>query len=81
MLALGFLDLGRSAHVGSGFIYFKEGAKFAYGVDDPVLAERLELLHTLEGCDCGQWYPVIVVRRVETPHESEGALEERRRRE
>jgi len=76
MLALGLLDFGRSTHVGSGFVYFEEGAMFAYGVDDPVLAERLELFHTLEGRDRGQWYPVIVVRRVETPHESGGASEE-----
>jgi hypothetical protein len=63
-------------HVGSRFIYLEKGAKSAYGVDDPVLAERLELLHTLEGRDCGQWNPVVVVRRVETPHESEGTSEE-----
>jgi len=72
VLALGFLDFGRTAHVGPGLIYLEKGAKFAYGVDDPVLAERLELLHTLKGRDCGQWYPVIVVRIMETPHESEG---------
>ena len=75
MLTLGFLDFGRSTHVGPGFIYFEEGAVFAHGVDDPVLAERLELLHTLEGGDGAQWYPVVVVRRVETPHEPGGTLE------
>jgi len=80
MLALRFLNFSRSTHVGSGVVYFEEGAYFAYGVDDPVLAERLELFHTLEGGDCDQWYPVVVVRRVETPHESEGVSEERRRR-
>jgi len=72
VLALGLLDFGRTTHVGPGFIYLEKGAKFAYGVNDPVLAERLELLHALEGRDCGQWYPVIVVSIVETPHESEG---------
>lgn len=76
MLTLGFLDFGRTTHVGPGFVYLEKGAKVAYGVDDPVLAERLELLHTLKGRDCGQWYPVIVVGRVKTPHESRGTLEE-----
>lgn len=53
MLTLWFLDLGRTTHVGSGFIYLEKGAEFAYGVDDPVLAKSLELLHTPEGRDCG----------------------------
>ena len=76
MLTLGFLNFGRTTHVGPRFIYFEEGAEFAYGADDPVLAECLELLHTFEGRDCGQWYPVVVIRGVETPHESEGRLED-----
>jgi hypothetical protein len=53
VLTLGFLDFGRAAHIGSGFIYLEKGAESAYGVDDPVLAERLELLHSLEGRYCG----------------------------
>ena len=76
MLTLGFLDFGSATHVGSGFIHLEEGAKFAYGGNDPVLTERLELFHAFEGCDCGQWYPVIVIRRMEAPHKSEGELEE-----
>ena len=75
VLTLGFLDFCRTTHVGSDFIYLEEGAKSAYGSDDPVLAECPKLFHTLEGCDCGKWYPVIIVRRVETPHESGGGLE------
>jgi hypothetical protein len=72
VLTLGFLDFGRTAHVGPGFVYLQKGAEFAYGVNDPTLTERLELLHTPKGRYCGQWYPVIVVGRVETPHEPEG---------
>ena len=77
VLALGFLDFGRATYVGSRFVYLEEGAKFAYGVNDPVLAERLEFLHTLERCDRCEWNPVVVVRGVETPHKSEGTLEKR----
>lgn len=76
MLTLGFLDLGRTAHVGPRFIYLKKGTELAYGIDDPVLTKRLELLHSFEGCDCSQWYPVIIVGGVEAPHEPEGPLEE-----
>jgi hypothetical protein len=53
VLALGFLDFGCAAHIGSRFIYLEKCAKSAYGVDDPVLTERLELLHSLEGRYCG----------------------------
>ena len=70
VLTPGFLDFGRTTYVGSRFVYLKESAKFAYGIDDPVLTERLELLHTLEGGDGTKWYPVVVVRRMKTPHES-----------
>lgn len=72
MLTRGFLDLGRATYIGPRFIYLEKGAKFAYGVDNPVLTERLELIHALEGRDRGQWHPVVVVRRVEAPHEPEG---------
>ena len=72
VLTLGFLDLGCTTYIGPGFVYLEKGTKFAYGVDDPVLTERLELLHALEGRDRGQWHPVIVIGRVEAPHKSEG---------
>ena len=72
MLTLGFLDFGRTAHVNTGSIYFEKGAGFSYGINDPALTEYLELLHPLEGCDCGQWYPMIVVGRVEIPHKPKG---------
>jgi hypothetical protein len=72
VLTLGFLDLGCATYIGPGFIYLERGAEFAYGVDDPVLTKRLELIHALEGRDRGQWHPVIVVGRVETPHKPEG---------
>lgn len=71
MLALGFLDFSRTTHTGPGFIYLEKCTELAYGIDDPALTECLELLHTLKGRDCSQWYPVIVVSRVETPHEPE----------
>jgi hypothetical protein len=77
VLTLGFLNFGRATHVGRRFIYLEEGAEFAYGADDPVFAERLELLHTFKGSDCVQWYPVVVVGRMETPHEPGGSSEER----
>lgn len=77
MLTLGFLNFGRTTHVGPRLVYLEEGAEFAYGVDDPVFAERLELLHTFKGRDCIQWYPVVVVGRMKTPHEPGGSLEER----
>lgn len=72
MLTLRLLDFGRTTHVDSGVIYLEKGAKFAYGVGDPALTERLKLLHALKGRDCGQWYPVVVVGRVEAPHKPGG---------
>lgn len=72
VLTLGFLDLSCAAYVRPGFIYLQKGAEFAYGVDDPVLTERLELIHALERRDRSQWHPVVVVGRVEAPHKPEG---------
>ena len=67
-LPLGLADLRASTNVRVTFIDFKLLARLER-LDNPLHAHRLEFPHAFEGPDLFDWHPVLVISRVQGPHE------------